>query len=131
MTAILRDETDSTQFGATDIDVVIGDGSDVETLREAGAEKAKAIMALLNDDSENAFVILAAKELNAKAKTVAAVNQAKHLNRIRHGHPDIIIAPQVLGGELLTRMLTGERIDVKDIMSRLLGQSVPGSGKAD
>ena len=39
--------------------------------------------------------------------------------------------PQVLGGELLTSMLTGEKIDVKDIMGRLLGQSDLGSGKAD
>jgi voltage-gated potassium channel len=133
VTVILRDDTDGALFTATDLDIVIGDGSDVETLREAGAEKAKAIMALLNDDSENAFVILAAKELNAKAKTVAAVNQAKHLNRIRRVHPDLIIAPQVLGGELLTRMLVGERIDVKDIMGRLLGHSDTSSpsGKAD
>jgi len=80
-------------------------------------------MALLDDDSENAFVILAAKELNVKARTVAAVNNAKHLNRVRRVHPDMIIAPQVLGGELLTSMLLGERIDVKDIMKHLLGQA--------
>jgi len=123
VTVILRQESDSALFTATDIDVVIGDGSDLETLRKADAGKAKAILALMDDDSENAFVILAAKELKVSAKTVAAVNQSKHLNRIRHVHPDMIIAPQVLGGELLTSMLTGERIDIKDIMSRLLGQS--------
>ena len=123
VTVILRQESDSALFTATDIDVVIGDGSDLETLRKADAGKAKAILALLDDDSENAFVILAAKELKVAARTVAAVNQSKHLNRIRHVHPDMIIAPQVLGGELLTSMLTGERIDIKDIMSRLLGQS--------
>ncbi len=123
VTVILRDDSGAALFTATDLDIVIGDGSDLKTLREAGAEKAKAILALLDDDSENAFVILAAKELKTKARTVAAVNQAKHLNRIRRVHPDLIIAPQVLGGELLTSMLVGERIDVKDIMGRLLGHS--------
>ncbi len=133
VTVILRQESDSALFAATDSDVVIGDGSDLETLRKADADKAKAILALLDDDSENAFVILAAKELKITAKTVAAVNQAKHLNRIRHVHPDMIIAPQVLGGALLTRMLTGEHIDIKDIMGRLLGQTgaKPGPDKAD
>ncbi len=121
VTVILRREAEGIQFSDTDIDVVIGDGGDLETLRRAGAEKAKAILALLDDDSENAFVILAAKELKVKAKTVAAVNDAKHLNRIRHVHPDMIIAPQVLGGELLTSMLTGERIDIKNLMDRMLG----------
>ena len=105
------------------IDIILGDGSDVETLRKAGAEKAKAILALLDDDSENAFVVLAAKELKVKARTVAAVNNSKHLSRIRHVHPDMIIAPQVLGGELLTNLLTGERIDVKNIMDRILGHA--------
>jgi voltage-gated potassium channel len=133
VTVILRDDSDGALFPATDPDIVVGDGSDLETLREAGAEKAKAILALMDDDSENAFVILAAKELKTKARTVAAVNQAKHLNRIRRVHPDLIIAPQVLGGELLTSLLVGERIDVKVIMDRLLGHSDtrPPSGKAN
>jgi len=127
VTVILLHESDGALFTATDIDIVTGDGGDLETLRKAGAE----ILALLDDDSENAFVILAAKELKVRAKTVAAVNQTKHLNRVRRVHPDMIIAPQVLGGELLTSMLTGERIDINDIMSHLLGHSVSGSNKAD
>ena len=133
VTVILRNEPDSTQFSQADVDIVIGDGGDLDTLRKAGAEKAKAILALMDDDSENAFVVLAAKELKVKARTVAAVNDAKHLNRIRHVHPDMIIAPQVLGGELLTSMLTGERIDVKNLMDRMLGHSgsKTESGKAD
>jgi len=131
VTVILRHESDGTLFTATDLDIVIGDGSDLETLRKAGAEEAKAILALLDDDSENAFVILAVKELKVGAKTVAAVNQTKHLNRIRRVHPDMIIAPQVLGGELLTSLLTGERIDIKDIMSHLLGHSAPSVDIAD
>jgi len=123
VTVILREKPTSTQFPDMDIDIVIGDGSDLETLRKAGAEQAKAILALLNDDSENAFVVLAAKELNVKARTVAAVNDSKNLNRIRRVHPDMIIAPQVLGGELLTSMLTGERIDLENLMDRILGQA--------
>jgi voltage-gated potassium channel len=125
VTVILRQEPTSSQFLAEDVDLIIGDGSDLDILRKAGAGQAKAILALMDDDSENAFVVLAAKELKVSAKTVAAVNDAKHLNRIRHVHPDMIIAPQVLGGELLTSILTGERIDIESLMERVLGQ--PGS----
>lgn len=133
VTVIMREESKKAMITDENIDVVIGDGSEVETLQKAGAEGARAILALLDDDSENAFVILAAKELKVKAKTVAAVNNTQHLTRIRHVHPDMIIAPQVLGGELLTSMLTGERIDIKSIMDRLLGHSdsTPQSKKAD
>ncbi|RLA47641.1 MAG: voltage-gated potassium channel [Gammaproteobacteria bacterium] len=127
VTVIVKSEADGAQFADADVDIVTGDGGDLETLRKAGAEQAKGILALMNDDSENAFVILAVKELKTKARTVAAVNEAKHLNRVRRVHPDMIIAPQVLGGELLTSMLTGEHIDIKDIMGRLLGQKTPNA----
>ena len=77
----------------------------------------------MDDDSENAFVILAAKELKGGVKTVAAVNDVKNINRIRRVHPYLIIAPQVLGGELLTMALTGEKVDSSTIMQRLMGQA--------
>ena len=122
VTVILLNKSDAAHFNDPDIDIEVGDGSDLEILSDAGAEQAKSILALSDDDSENAFVILAVKELKVKARTVAAVNQAKHLNRIRRVHPDMIIAPQVLGGSLLTSLLTGERIDIKDVMDSLLGK---------
>jgi len=124
VTIIVRHPPDGALFPGSDVDMVVGDGSDLGSLREAGADQARAILALLDDDSENAFVILAAKELNVSAKKVAAVNELKHLSRVRRVHPDMIIAPQILGGELLTNMLTGEHIDLKSIMARLTGHSV-------
>jgi len=128
VTFILRSIPDDPRFA--DIDVVTGDGSDVDTLIKAGGEQAKAILALLNDDSENAFVILAAKELKGEIKTVAAVNDVKNMNRIRRVHPYLIIAPQVLGGELLSMALTGEKVDSSTIMQRLLGQAELAPKKA-
>lgn len=38
VTVILRHESDTSQSHATNIDLAIGDGSDLETLHEAGAE---------------------------------------------------------------------------------------------
>lgn len=118
VTFIVRRPPEGSQFDGAD--VVVGDGSDLDTLRLADAEHAKAILALLNDDSENAFVILAAKELKGTAKTVAAVNDAKNLKRIRRVRPDMVIAPQVLGGELLAMALSGEAVDSEKLMRNLL-----------
>ena len=121
VTVILLAVPENSKF--PDIDVIIGDGSDVDTLKKAGGEEAKAVLALLDNDSENAFVVLAAKELEGGIKTVAAVNDVKNLNRIRRVHPYMVIAPQVLGGELLTMALTGEKVDSSTIMQRLMGQT--------
>ncbi|OQK17766.1 hypothetical protein AU255_07855 [Methyloprofundus sedimenti] len=123
VTVIMLSSEESKDPKFSDIDVVVGDGSDINTLKIAGGEEAKAILALLNDDSENAFVILAAKELDKPVKTVAAVNDVKNMNRIRKVHPSFVIAPQVLGSELLTMALTGEKVDSSTIMQRLMGQA--------
>ncbi|MDE3021976.1 MAG: voltage-gated potassium channel protein [Pseudomonadota bacterium] len=120
VTLIMREAVDQNEFD--DADIIIGDPSNEEILEQAGAKKATAILAMLSDDSENAFVILAAKELGVTAQTIAAVNDARHLKRIKLVQPDVIIAPQVLGGELLAMLLSGEEITPDFVMQRLLHQ---------
>ncbi len=102
-----------------DMDIVIGDPSNTDVLREAGADRAEAVLAMLVDDSENAFVILAVKELGGKARTVAAVNDAKHLSRVKLAQPDVVISPQVLGGELTAMLLTGEEVTPDFVMKHV------------
>lgn len=101
-------------------DVVVGDANNLETLRQANASEAQAVLAMRNDDSENAFIALTVKELKGKAKTVVAVNDAKHMERIKLVQPDIIISPQVLGGEILAMVLSGEPITGEFVMQRFL-----------
>ncbi len=100
-------------------DLMVGDPSDVEVLRAAGCKDALAILALRVDDSENAFIVLAAKELGGTARTVAAVKNSKNLTRVRRVGPDLIIAPDVLGGELLAMALSGEEVSSETILSNL------------
>lgn len=103
-----------------EVDVVIGDPGNVEVLREAGVASAQAVLAMMDDDSDNAFAILAAHELGGGARTVAALNDAQHRNRIKLAQPDVVIAPQLLGGELLAMLLTGEEVTSDFIMKSVL-----------
>ncbi|MDA8389756.1 MAG: voltage-gated potassium channel protein [Gammaproteobacteria bacterium] len=100
-------------------DIVVGDPSDLDVLRLAGVPDAVAVLALWADDSENAFAVLSVKELGGSARTVAAVNHSRNMARVRSVHPDMVIAPQVMGGELLAMALNGERLDNEDVMARL------------
>ncbi len=101
-------------------DVVIGDGTDVDVLRRADAQDAKAVLALSDDNSENAFVVMAAKEISERLKTVAVVNDGRNMQRVRRVRPDVIIAPQVLGGELLAMALSGEAVNTDKLMEQIL-----------
>lgn len=100
-------------------DVIFGEPSDIENLEESGVKKAKAVISLLDDDSENAFVILAVKEVSNSVKTVTAVNDTYNLKRVKLVQPDIIIAPQILGGELVAMHLEGEEVKSDFLMDRL------------
>ncbi len=111
-------EDGDTSFG--DAETVIGDPTELETLREAAGEHARAILALSDDDSENAFVILAVRELGTDAKKVAAVSTRKNLERVRRVHPDMILAAPVFGSEVLAMALTEEKIDGDWLLSRFL-----------
>ena len=111
---ILLHQPDDTCFRAED--VIIGDASDTDVLKEAGAGEAAAVLALRADDSENAFIVLAVRELQGPAKTVAAVNDSKNLKRVQRVKPDMIIAPQVIGGEVLAMALNGEELSSDAIL---------------
>jgi voltage-gated potassium channel len=108
---------------AENVEVVVGEASDSDVLREAGSERAQAVLAMLDDDSENAFVVLAVKELGGTARTVAAVNDAHHLSRVRLVQPDVVIAPQILGGELAAMLLSGEEVTADFVMKRVFQQA--------
>ncbi|WP_196597937.1 ion channel [Kangiella spongicola] len=103
-------------------DVIFGEPSDIENLEESGVKKAKAVISLLDDDSENAFVILAVKEVCDSVKTVTAVNDTYNLKRVKLVQPDVIIAPQILGGELVAMHLEGEEVSSDFLMERLFQQ---------
>ena len=117
ITVILPTEAGEEAF--LDADFIIGDPTAVRVLRLAGLEKAQAVMALGNDDSENAFVVLAAKEVEGTAKAICAVNDSKNINKVRRVRPDMLIAPQVLGGELLAMAMSGEKPDLEILMKRM------------
>lgn len=102
-----------------DADTVAGDASRNEVLEEAGVPHAKAVLMLRDDDAENAFAVLAVKELAPGVKTIAGVNDAHHLAKIRRVQPDMLFAPQLLGSDLLVRSLFDDPID-NDTVSKLL-----------
>lgn len=47
-------------------DLIVGDATDVSVLKHANAAQAKLILALSDNDAENAFIVLAAKEAGSE-----------------------------------------------------------------
>lgn len=108
-------------------DLIEGDASSVEVLHSAGVARARYVLALRDDDAENAFIVLATKEAagDAGAKTVALVNTSKHLEKIRRVQPDLVFSVQLLGAELLTRAINGEPMDSQAITDLFFAKAAP------
>lgn len=109
-----------------DADVLAGDASETGVLLQAGAAHARYVLALRQDDAENAFIVMAGREAGGPdTKLVALANSPQHLAKIRRVNPDILISPQALGSEILARTLSGESIDEALITRLLFGEKTP------
>ena len=104
------------------VDVVVGDPTDVRILARAGVRSALSLMALLDDDAENAFVILAAREVSTEAKMTVSVRTADNIGRVRLARPDVIISPELFTSEILAMVANGETIDHSTLLDRLLNK---------
>jgi voltage-gated potassium channel len=112
-------------------DVVIGDATDLEVLKNAGTEKARGVLALSQDDATNGFIVLGVNELDPTIPTVAALNDPKNQSRLERTQPSILLSLEVLGGQLLAMALTGERVNENFLDSVLEIQSAPAAKVAD
>jgi voltage-gated potassium channel len=109
ITLIVDESTDEAFYKQRD--VVVGDPTDLSVLRTAGADKARGVLALSTDDAENGFVVLGVNELAPTIPTVASLNDSKNRFRLKRTQPSLLLSLQVLGGQLLAKALTGERVE--------------------
>ena len=104
-------------------DIISGDSCDTAVLKKAGLEQCRAILALTDNDADNAFIVLSSKDLCPTAKTVIIVNDSKNLNKIKMVQPDVLLSPQLFGSEVLARMLNGEEMNNQDLVAMLLNSA--------
>lgn len=86
-----------------------GDSTITETLKEAGIERAKAIIIALNEDPKTVFTTLIAKELNPSIKIYARANKKESVNKIRLAGADYVICIPEIGGREFIRALEEDK----------------------
>jgi len=76
-----------------------------ESLREAGVEHARGLAACLPDDADNVYVVLTARDLNAKLHIVArAAEEQAEVKLVRAG-ANRVVAPTIIGGHRMATAL--------------------------
>lgn len=72
---------------------IIGNATDEGDLRRAGVERADALIAAADQDSENLVVVLTARSLRPDIRIVSRVNQQTWLRRIQQAGADVAESP--------------------------------------
>ncbi|HXX91306.1 MAG TPA: potassium channel protein [Acidimicrobiales bacterium] len=96
---------------------VQGDVSDDETLLQAGIERAGALVAALNTDADNLYVVVAGKSLRPDLQIIArARNESSEAKLVRAG-ADRVVNPQQLGGDRMASFVTQPHVvDFVDVV---------------
>lgn len=90
--------------------VVHGDSSEDAVLEEARITTARMVVAAMDDDDDNAFIALAAKDLNPEVRVVAVASSPRAIRRLKRAGADVVFSPAAVGSRLLAGLIEGEGI---------------------
>ena len=85
---------------------VVGDANRDNVLVEAGISRASSLITALNDDSDNLFIVLSAKELNAELQIVSRAHQARSRQKLRKAGANHVIMPEQIGGFYMATLIS-------------------------
>jgi voltage-gated potassium channel len=95
---------------------VIGDASEEETLRHAGIERARSLIAVASTDAENIFITLTSRSLNPRLQIVARSVREQDQHKLRRAGADRVVSPYVFGARRIATEIYHP--DVVDLLDR-------------
>ncbi|MFQ5610782.1 MAG: NAD-binding protein [Anaerolineae bacterium] len=108
-----------------DIPYIQGDATKDQVLRLAGIERARGLVATLNDDVENVFVTLSARSLNPSLRIVARLTDEENSEKLLRAGADEIVSPNAIGGmRIASIMIRPSVVNFLDEMLRVTGQTL-------
>jgi voltage-gated potassium channel len=90
--------------------VIVGDATNESVLRQAGIQHARMVIAAREDDGENAFIALSAKDLNPKVRVMAVASSPLSIRRLKLARADLVFSPVAVGSRLLADLVEGNEI---------------------
>ena len=96
---------------------LVADATSEDTLREAGIEKARGLVAALDDDAQNVLTVLTARELNPRILIIARAGTENLESKLLRAGADRVVTPSSIGGHRLALALL--RPAVHDFFGRI------------
>lgn len=97
---------------------VEGDASLDDTLVEAGIARAKGLVAAVDSDADNIYVVLSARVLNPGLTIIARAGSEESAGKLRRAGADRVVSPYSIGGrKMATLMLKPLVSDYLEVVS--------------
>jgi voltage-gated potassium channel len=103
---IEQDQQRAAEFAQRGANVLIGDATLEETLREARVEQARGLAACLANDADNVYVVLTARDLNPNLRIVARAAEEQAEAKLLRAGANHVVAPTIIGGHRMAVALT-------------------------
>ena len=114
-----KDAEKCTQLVSNRENVLQGDALDPDVLKKAGIEKAKGLIATLEEDSDNIYLMITANELNSNLHLAAEAEEEHAVDRLHKVGAKIVVLPQVVGGrQLASAFLEIEKAEELETVSK-------------
>ena len=98
---------------------LLGEASDDGRLEEAGVRRAKGLVAAVDSDADNVFVVLSARKLNPRLNIVARASSDESAAKLEMAGADRTLSPYAVGGRRLASLATQPLIvDFLEIVTR-------------
>jgi voltage-gated potassium channel len=89
------------EMGVLHID---GRASDDETLLKAGIERARAVIACVDSDAENLFIVLTARGIRPDVEIVARASEEASEQKLLRAGADDVVSPYKASGHAMARL---------------------------
>jgi voltage-gated potassium channel len=89
---------------ATGIPYLEGEASDEQLLRQAGIERARALIACVDSDAENVFITLTARELRPDLTIVARASGEESEQKLKRAGAHRVVSPYRSSGSEMARL---------------------------
>lgn len=96
-----------------------GDPTSDEMLQQAGIGRARALIAALENDKENLYLVVAAKDLNPKIKIAARYNNPATRHKFVNAGASSLVSPNMIGGmRIASELVRPQTVSFLDTMLR-------------
>jgi voltage-gated potassium channel len=92
-----------------------GNADEDHVLRQAGMERARGVICVINSDAENVFIALSAREINPTAFVAARADAEVAVRRLERAGASLVISPYTTAGMTIANtILSSTETDVMD-----------------